>query len=78
MGIQAVERAILWELNEVTGNYKLKLKDLQEWSSSEEHVKKNLRPDKGEQAFYCPRMKVWCAVIISESKKKKDMEGVGK
>ena len=58
---RAVENNILWELQAVTGNYKLRLKDIMEWSTSEEHVKKNLRESEGEKMIKVGGIGVWVA-----------------
>ena len=56
-----IEKEIVKELNAVTGR-KLKLKDLLEWSTSEEAVTKNLQ--KHEEKVYAPVFKVWCAIPV--------------
>lgn len=60
MSLRTLENAILTELRGVTGNKKLKLKDLFEWSTSRETVESHLEVD--EQLIECPKLGVWCSI----------------
>ena len=61
MSMKTLESAVLKELRIVAKNNKIRLKDIMEWSTSEETVKENLRPNE-EKLFHLPELKVWCAV----------------
>ena len=56
MGIRQVESAILAEAKTITGNKKLRLKDIMEWSTGE------IKPEPGEKTYYLPKMGVNIAV----------------
>lgn len=56
MGIRKLESAILAEAKIVTGNKKLRQKDIMEWSTGK------VKPEEGEKAFYLPTMGVNIAV----------------
>lgn len=53
MSIASVEREMWRELQEVTGNRKIRLKDFLEWCS----VKREVGP--GEKQVFLPKMRVW-------------------
>ena len=66
MSVRDVENAIVYELAEVTGNYKLRLKHLMEWRTTE------IKPqDETEKTVYLPRIKVWATYKYPVSPKKK-------
>jgi hypothetical protein len=56
MGMKEIERAILWELIEVSKNKKLKIKDIMEWSTGE------IKPQEGEVLHYLPVLKIYCCI----------------
>lgn len=60
MSFANLERAIVREARVVLGNARFPLKDIAEWSSSEEAVKKNLTPN--EVMLHLPGIGVWIAV----------------
>jgi len=56
MGIRQLESAILAEAKIVTGNKKLRMKDIMEWSTGK------VKPRQGEAVYYLPTMKVNIAI----------------
>lgn len=58
--ILPIERMILDSLKFRFNNPKIKVDDLLEWNTSEEHIDKNLRPNEGEIKMEC--CGVWIAV----------------
>lgn len=60
MSMRSLENAILGELRRVTGRNKLRLKDIMEWSTSEENVRKGAQET--EEVVHCPLHNVWCAI----------------
>lgn len=56
MSMASLERAIIEEAKIVTGNKKLRLKDLMEWSSGE------IKPEPGEKVYKLPKMGVNIAI----------------
>lgn len=56
MGMRQLESAILAEAKIVTGNKKLKMKDIMEWSTSE------VKPQQGEKLYRLPKMGVNIAI----------------
>lgn len=58
MALSALDKAILEEAREVTGNPKLRNKDIMEWYTGKDSVK----PEAGEKAYYLPKLKVSIAV----------------
>lgn len=64
MSMRDLERSILEELQIVTGNPKLKVKDIMEWSNAK------LKPHDGEELHYLPNLKVYCCIKRVEKKKK--------
>lgn len=60
MSMNALERSVVKELKIITGNKKLGEKNLMEWSSSEDKIRKNLRD--GEKIYFCPENGVWVAI----------------
>ena len=56
MSIRSYEREILEELKEVTGNRKLRIKDMMEWRTSE------VKPHDGEMVFHLRKNSVWVAI----------------
>ena len=60
MTMATLERSILAELKQVTNRNKLRLKDIFEWSTSEEKVKQDAQ--EGDVVVYCPTLNVWCAI----------------
>ena len=59
MGMRELENAILAELKQVSGNPKLRLKDIMEWQTGQ-----SLEVQEGETLFYLPELGVSCAVKI--------------
>lgn len=58
MGISALDKAILEEAREVTGNPKLRSKDIMEWCCGKDSIK----PQEGERAYYLPKLHVSVAI----------------
>jgi len=58
MSEQSLERAVLAEAKEVTGNKKLKMKDIMEWSTGE------VNAQDGEKLYWLPVLGVSVAVKI--------------
>ena len=56
MSMKSLETAILAEAKTVTGNKKLRMKDIMEWSTGE------VKPEPGEQIFRLPNMGVNIAI----------------
>jgi len=54
--MQSLEREILAEAKEITGNKKLKMKDIMEWSTGD------IKPASGETLYYLPKFAVNIAV----------------
>lgn len=54
MSLSSLERAIWRELQQVTGNRKIRLKDMMEWSTSADALK----PREGEKVIHLPLHKV--------------------
>lgn len=67
MSLATLERLIANEAKEILNNKKFKLKELLEWSSSEEVVRKNFKED--EVVLYLPIHAVWIAVAKSNDKR---------
>lgn len=59
MSLATLEKEIIKELREVTGNKKLTLKNLMEWSTGNVEVK-----DATEKLVYLPKLKINCAVVL--------------
>lgn len=57
MGMKQLESAILAEAKIVTGNKKLRMKDIMEWSTGE------MKPEPGEKLYRLPKMMVNIAII---------------
>ena len=58
MSIQSFKRAILAEAKIVTGNKKLRMKDIMEWSTGK--VKQKSR----EKLYFLPKFRIYIAVKI--------------
>lgn len=58
MGMREMEREILAEAIKVTGNKKLKMKDIMEWSTGK------VTPHEGEKVYRLPKAGVEIAVKI--------------
>ena len=58
MGLSAIDKAILEEAREVTGNTKLRSKDIVEWCCGKDAVE----PHEGEKAYYLPKPHVSIAI----------------
>lgn len=56
MSLRTLESAILKEAKIVTGNKKLRMKDIMEWSTGE------IKPEPGEKLYRLPEMGVNIAV----------------
>ena len=56
MSMQSLEREILREAKEVTGNKKLRMKDIMEWSTGE------VKPQEGEKLFHLPKLAINIAI----------------
>lgn len=59
MTLNAIDKAILEEARGVTGNPKLRNKDIMEWVCGKDNVK----PHEGEKAYYLPKLNVSIAVL---------------
>jgi hypothetical protein len=59
MGINELEREILAEAKTVTGNAKLKMKDIMEWSTG------NVKAEEGETLYVLPGLSINIAVKIT-------------
>ncbi len=57
MSMQTLERAVLAEARTVTGNKKLRMKDIMEWSTAE------IEPQAGEKVYQLPELKVNIAIV---------------
>lgn len=68
MSLATLHRAIVAEAREVVKNRRLRLKDLHEWSTSEDPVRFHLADD--EVALYLPLMRVWIAIPKAADKRK--------
>lgn len=64
MSMRTLESAVLYGAREMFNNRKLRLKDIQEWSSGE------LEPHDGEVAAYVPDPGVWVSVKTECDKRK--------
>lgn len=53
MNISDLEKAIIQEVRVVTKTYRLRLKDLKEWSTAE------IKPQEGKKVVFLPVLKVW-------------------
>ena len=62
MSMQSMEREIMAEARVVLKRPKLRVQDLQEWSTSEADVRDNAREDI-EVVVYLPGMKAWAAFL---------------
>lgn len=60
MSQRDVEREILHELWNITGRRKLLVRDIAEWSTSEEQVRKNATD--AEVVVHCPGIGCWAAI----------------
>ena len=60
MSMRDLERQLIEEVRELTGRKKLRLKDLLEWSTSENVVRGNAA--EGEVVVHCPKIGVWACV----------------
>ena len=56
MSMQSLKRAILAEAKEVTGNKKLRMKDIMEWSTG------TVKPEEGEIVHHLPSIGVNIAI----------------
>ena len=66
-----LEKIIIKELKTALKNPKLKADDLQEWSNSEESVKKNLNEDREVYVTCSALNTTWhCAVLKTADKRK--------
>jgi len=57
MGMKELQRAVLAEAKIVTGNKKLRMKDIMEWST------RDIVPHPGEKLYRLPKMGVNIAII---------------
>lgn len=64
--MQTIERVIVAEARTLLQNSKLRMKDLMEWSTSEDAIKRGLRD--GELMFHLPDCGMWIAVKKEHSK----------
>ena len=60
MGMRELEQSIIVEAREVSGNTKLKIKDMMEWSTGE------IKPHEGEIVLACPRNGVNVAIKLDK------------
>lgn len=58
MSVALVLREIWQELQEVTGNKKIRLKDFMEWRSVE------FEGQEGEKVVFLPKLRVWVAYRV--------------
>jgi len=58
MGMKELEAAILAELKTVSGNKKLKMKDVMEWATSK------VKAEEGETLYFLPELGIHCSVRI--------------
>lgn len=56
MSMQSLEREVLAEAKEVTGNKKLRMKDIMEWSTGE------VKAQSGEKLYRLPKLAINIAV----------------
>ena len=56
MGMRELEAAVLAEAKIVTGNSKLRMKDIMEWSTGK------IKPRVDEELFFLPELKVYIAI----------------
>ena len=56
MSMATLEREILAEAKKVTGNTKLKMKEILEWCSGE------IEPQSGEKTYYLPTIGIYIAI----------------
>lgn len=56
MGMRELEAAVLAEARIVTGNRKLRMKDIMEWSTGK------IMPRPNEERFFLPKLKVYIAI----------------
>ena len=61
MSLASLEREMAWHLRTICKNQKLRIKDISEWSSDEQTVRKNVRQD--ETVVFVPQLGLWCAVL---------------
>lgn len=59
MGLSAIDKAILEEAREVTGNPKLRNRDIMEWVCGKDTAK----PQEGEKAYHLPKLNISIAVL---------------
>lgn len=57
MSMVSLERAILAEAKKVTGNSKLRMKDIMEWSTGK------IKLEAGEDMYFLPEMQVNIAIL---------------
>ncbi len=69
MSMLELERRIWKEAKETFNNPKLRLKDILEWSTSEDGAKENLRD--GEVMIGIPSLGVWVVILKKHDKRKK-------
>ena len=67
MSLASLEREILYCLRIITKTPKLRNKDIMEWCTSEEPVRKNATP--GETIVFCPQLGIWAAIKEGACKK---------
>jgi len=60
MAMRDLERAILQEARTVTGNKKLRMKDISEWSTGTVKIREN------ERAFHLPELNVNIAILSTK------------
>lgn len=68
MSFQTLERHILAQARLIANNPSLKLKDICEWSNSEQVIKKNLLP--GEVYFLIPGLVVWVCIEKTKDRRR--------
>jgi len=62
MGLSDLDRMILNEAREVTGNPKLRNKDIMEWVTATSVS--DVKPHEGEKAYFLPKLRV--AICVKE------------
>lgn len=68
MSIATLERELVFWLRGIVKNPQLRLKDLCEWSSDEQTVRRHATPD--ETVVFVPQMGLWASVLSSAVKSK--------
>lgn len=73
MSIASLERELAGWLRMICKNPTLRVKDIAEWSSDEQTVRKNAKPD--ETVIFVPQMGLWASVMTAAVKRPIPGEG---